>query len=71
MREAFGYLPDPHSKDPVDLHMLLKKMHTIRPGERADARKQCACDEEGGRGPTQRLQTIREGNIRWLEAAVV
>src|ERR1700733_9670190 len=31
VREAFGYLPDPHSRDPVDLHMLLKKMHTINP----------------------------------------
>ena len=28
VREAFGYLPDPHSNDPVDLHMLLKKSTT-------------------------------------------
>src|SRR5205823_13184126 len=31
IREAFGYLPDPHSKDPVDISMLLKKMHTQNP----------------------------------------
>src|SRR4028119_181629 len=31
VREAFGYLPDPQSKDPVDLHLLLKKLETMKP----------------------------------------
>src|SRR5207249_7153200 len=30
IRGAFGYLPDPQSKDPVDLHMLLEKQGAIK-----------------------------------------
>ena len=29
IRDAFGYIPDPNSKDPVDVHMLMKKLESI------------------------------------------
>ena len=29
IRDAFGYIPDPKSADPVDIHMLLKKLETV------------------------------------------
>ncbi len=31
VREAFGYLPDPTSKDPVDVHMLMRKIEEMDP----------------------------------------
>jgi flagellar motor protein MotB len=61
VREAFGYMPDPHSKDPVDLHMLLKKMRPANsikgptPGSRAHL------EEQGAKGTDQEVQSIREG----------
>ena len=29
IREAFGYIPDPKSQDPVDMHLLLKKLDSL------------------------------------------
>ena len=29
IREQFGYVPDPKSSDPVDIHMLMKKLESI------------------------------------------
>ena len=29
IRDAFGYMPDPKSTDPVDVHMLLKKLESL------------------------------------------
>src|SRR5947208_12267678 len=31
IREAFKYLPDPSSKDPVDMHILMKKLEEMDP----------------------------------------
>src|SRR5580658_982729 len=31
IREAFGYIPDPHSKDPVDIEMLIQKLAKLKP----------------------------------------
>src|SRR5688500_6861430 len=35
IREAFNYVPDPSSKDPVDAHMLLKQLDQMKPLKRA------------------------------------
>jgi len=61
VREAFGYLPDPHSKDPVDLHMLLKKMHTINPVKGPTPGSRARVEEQGAHGTDPEVQTIREG----------
>ncbi len=31
IRQAFGHLPDPESKDPVDMHALMKKIELLEP----------------------------------------
>src|SRR5437764_8036507 len=61
IREAFGYLPDPHSKDPVDLHMLLKKMHKINPVKGPVPGSRARVEEKGSNGTDPEVQTIREG----------
>ena len=61
IRDAFGYIPDPASKDPVDVHMLLKKLESLDPLKGPG---------DGGRKPLPRKsptgiddesQTIRPG----------
>jgi flagellar motor protein MotB len=58
VREAFGYMPDPHSKDPVDLHMLLKKSTTLKGPTPAS---QAHVEAQGAHGTDQEVQSIREG----------
>src|SRR5947208_9525628 len=31
IREAFGHVPDPQSKDPVDAYIILKKLEMLKP----------------------------------------
>src|SRR5215211_7870070 len=31
IRDAFGHVPDPDSKDPIDIELLLRKLEKIRP----------------------------------------
>jgi flagellar motor protein MotB len=61
IREAFGYLPDPHSNDPVDLHMLLKKLHTINPVKGPTPGSRARIEDQGAHGTDPEVQTIREG----------
>jgi len=49
IRDAFGYMPDPKSSDPVDVHMLLKKIEAI------DATKGPG---DGGKKPLPRRSPI-------------
>jgi outer membrane protein OmpA-like peptidoglycan-associated protein len=61
IRDAFGYVPDPNSKDPVDVHLLMKKLELLDPLKGPG---------DGGRKPLPRKspvgiddesQTIRPG----------
>ena len=63
VREAFGYLPDPHSSDPVDLHMLLKKMHTINPVKGPKDGGKARIEQHSTNGTDPEVQTIREGKV--------
>ena len=63
IRENFGYIPDPKSTDPVDLHMLAKKLESL------DSLKGMG---DGGKNKLQRrspegidddAQTIRPGKL--------
>ena len=63
VREAFGYLPDPHSSDPVDLHMLLKKMHTINPVKGPKDGGKARIEQHSTQGTDPEVQTIREGKV--------
>ena len=59
IREAFGYVPNPASNDPVDIQMLLKKMQHITrpgPGEKGIAPRA----REGAQGIEEDVTNIRD-----------
>ena len=66
VREAFGYLPDPHSNDPVDLHMLLKKLHTINPVKGPKDGSRSHAEKHGAVGTDPEVQSVRDGNLAVL-----
>jgi outer membrane protein OmpA-like peptidoglycan-associated protein len=58
IREAFGYVPNPQSKDPVDVEMLLKKLQTMPyngPGEKGKTR----IPRKGAEGIEEEVTAIR------------
>jgi chemotaxis protein MotB len=61
IREAFGHLPDPQSKDPVDVHILMKKLEKLKPmlgpGEGGKTRVK----PEGVQGTDPEVEMIRAG----------
>src|SRR6185312_8890758 len=59
VREAFGYLPDPHSKDPVDIHMI--KMHTINPARGPKEGSKNRVDQHSPDGTDPEVTNIRDG----------
>ncbi|HEY8747373.1 MAG TPA: OmpA family protein [Tepidisphaeraceae bacterium] len=60
VREAFGYLPDPHSRDPVDLHMLLKKMNP-NPAKGPKDGSKAHVEQHAPDGTDPEVQSIRDG----------
>jgi outer membrane protein OmpA-like peptidoglycan-associated protein len=59
IREAFGYVPNPASNDPVDMQMLLKKLQQVNhagPGEKGRAPR----THEGAEGVEQEVTNIRQ-----------
>jgi flagellar motor protein MotB len=61
VREAFGYLPDPHSSDPVDLHMILKKLHTINPVKGPKDGSKARVEQHSPDGTDPEVTSIRDG----------
>src|SRR5687767_811024 len=61
IREAFGYLPDPSSKDPVDVHMLLKKLETLKPLNGPGDGGQTKLKRKGAEGTDPEVTKIRPG----------
>src|SRR5258707_13405909 len=61
IREAFDYLPDPTSKDPVDIYMLMKKLEEMDPlkghGEGGETKRK----PRGATGTDPEVITIRPG----------
>jgi outer membrane protein OmpA-like peptidoglycan-associated protein len=60
IREAFGYVPDPNSEDPVDIQLLLAKLERMRlngPGEKGKTRYEI----KGAEGTDPEVTTIRVG----------
>jgi chemotaxis protein MotB len=59
IREAFGYVPNPASRDPVDVEMLLKKIQRITmngPGEKGKA----VLERKGAEGVEEEVTAIRQ-----------
>ena len=61
IRDAFGYIPDPTSKDPVDVELILRKLQKMKPlaGPGEGGRTQIKRD--GAEGIDELVRSIRDG----------
>jgi chemotaxis protein MotB len=60
IREAFGYVPDPNSKEEVDVQMILSKLEHMKmngPGEKGKSR----LTTQGAEGTSPEVNSIRPG----------
>jgi flagellar motor protein MotB len=59
IREAFGYIPNASSKDPVDMEMMLKRIRQVSmngPGEKGKA----VLEKKGAEGVEEEVTAIRQ-----------
>jgi outer membrane protein OmpA-like peptidoglycan-associated protein len=61
IREAFNYVPDPESKDPVDLEILMRKLQKIRPHMGPGEGGETKLKPEGAEGTDPEVTKIRDG----------
>jgi flagellar motor protein MotB len=61
IRDAFGYLPDPTSNDPVDMHMLLKKLEHLQPPKGPGDGGKTKLERRGAEGTDPEVTSIRKG----------
>src|SRR2546423_136179 len=70
IREAFKYLPDPTSKDPVDMYILMKKIEEMDPlkgkGDGGDTKR----TPRGALGTQPEVKSIREGKYAMVGTAI-
>lgn len=70
IREAFGYIPDPMSEDPVDVQLLLKKIESMKmngPGEKGKTR----VEANGAEGTDPEVTSIRPGRQSTVGGRVI
>ena len=71
IRDAFSYLPDPTSKDPVDMHILMKKLEEMDPlkgkGDGGETKRK----PHGATGTDPETQTVRPGKQAIIGARVL
>jgi len=63
IRENFGYIPDPKSTDPVDLHMLAKKLESLDALKGRGDGGRNKLDRRSPEGIDVDSQTIRPGKL--------
>ncbi len=61
IREAFDYLPDPKSKDPVDIFMIMKKLEEMKPLKGFGDGGKTKLPERMPQGVDPEVVTIRKG----------
>src|SRR5688572_29288947 len=61
IRDAFGYIPDPTSKDPIDVEMLLRKLQKLKPMAGEGEGGRTTVRRDGAEGIDERVTTIRAG----------
>lgn len=61
IREAFNYLPDPTSKDPVDMHMLMKKIEEMEPLKGPGKGGKTEKTPRGAEGSNPEVESVRPG----------
>jgi len=59
IREAFGHLPDPSSKDPVDVYMLMKKLDSLKPLKNPGDGGKTKLEKKAPEGAEPEVQLIR------------
>lgn len=59
IREAFGHLPDPNSKDPVDVFMLMKKLEKLKPQKGEGDGGKTKLEQKGIDGSHPEVELIR------------
>ena len=62
IREAFDYLPDPQSKDPVDQQMLLQKLQNMKPLKGPGDGGKTKIERKGAEGDQPEVVSVRRGN---------
>jgi flagellar motor protein MotB len=62
IREAFKYVPDPQSKDPIDMYMLMKKIEQIQlPLKNPGAGGETKIPRTGAEGTDPEVTSVRQG----------
>lgn len=61
IREAFGYLPDPKSTDPIDLEILARKIKEMKPTKGPGAGAETTVPKKGAEGDQPNVMSIRNG----------
>ena len=61
IRDAFGYIPDPTSKDPIDVELLLRKLQKLKPQAGPGEGGQTKTRRDGAEGTDERVTTVRAG----------
>jgi chemotaxis protein MotB len=61
IREAFDYLPDPQSTDPVDQFMLLQKLQQMKPLKGPGDGGKTRIDRKGAEGDQPEVVSVRRG----------
>ena len=61
IRDAFGYVPDPQSKDPIDVHLLMKKLESLDPMKGPGDGGKNNLPRKSPAGVDEDSQTIRPG----------
>src|SRR4051794_25820907 len=59
IREAFGHVPDPQSKDPVDAYMIIKKLELLKPMKSPGEGGKTRVKPEGATGTDPEVEMIR------------
>jgi outer membrane protein OmpA-like peptidoglycan-associated protein len=60
IREAFGYVPDVNSKDPIDMEILLRKLQQVKLQGPGDGGK-TKLERRGAEGTDPEVTSIRQG----------
>lgn len=71
IREAFDYVPDPRSSDPVDQIMLLQKLQRMKPLKGPGEGGRTNLERRGAEGDEPEVMSIRKGNQAVIGGRVV
>jgi outer membrane protein OmpA-like peptidoglycan-associated protein len=70
IREAFGYEPNPESKDPIDLYMLAERLKLLQPHKGPGLGGQTDARPEGAQGSQRLTAYIRNGTQTLVGARI-